>query len=555
MIRRDPGLALLVLALALAAALYAPTIPRGALAHDDTWLLRDNWILHEPSLHTIFLDTSRPVRAVLGAEYLPVRDLVAAGELAVFGDAWPAFHAFSIVLYLAAIALWFAALAALGIDRKLAGLAVLVWAVHPVHAESVAWLAEQKGLLALVFAGACALAYARYRRGGTARWLVLAALAAIAAVWSKAPAAFALAALGPLELLFPAARVSARRSLTGLAVIAGAAAVAFVPVIVVALKLSVVAAADHAPAPWISMVLGTHGFYVELAAMLVSNAATYPIAADGPSLVQIILGAAALVAAIAIAFAPRLRPELRAGCALWLLGWFPASRLVLPLRNVLVADRYLAFGTLGLALVIAAAASAIPSRRLRAALIAVVVVAAGARTFVAQAAWRDDVTLWAHAAAAYPKSGEAWARYSEALEATGDSASAAEVIDHGLARSTHPRLIVDQARELYGAGDVPDALELLREAAEAGEPTGMTDLALLLDRLRPGREALDWARRAVATGGEHAELEDNLCRIALHAHEPAEALAACERAHAMRPADFVIAFDLEVARDAVTRAR
>ena len=556
---RKPGVALLVLALALAAALYAPTIPRGALAHDDHWLVRDNWILHEPALGTIFLDTSRPVRAVLGAEYLPVRDLVVMGELAVFGDSWPWFHAVSVVLYLAAIALWFAALAALGIDRKLAGLAVLVWAVHPVHAESVAWLAEQKGLLALVLAAACALAYARYRRGGPARWLVLAALAAIGAVWSKAPAAFAIAALAPLELLLPAPRVSVRRSVTGLAVIAAATALAFVPVIVVAVKLSVVATADHAPAPWLAMVLGTHGFYVELAAMTVSNAATYPVGVVGPSLADIVLGAAALVALLAISVAPRLgtwrpRAELRAGCVLWLLGWFPASRLVLPLRNVLVADRYLAFATLGLALVVASIVGAIASPRLRAALVAVIVAAACARTFVAQAAWRDDVTLWAHAASAYPRDGEAWARYAEALDDDGNSAGAAEVIDLGLARSSHPRLLVDHARRLYASGDMADAVPLLRRAAEAGDPYGMIDLAIVLDSEHRGPEALAWARRAVAAGGEHADLEDNLCRIALHAGEPAEALAACDRAQAMRPADLVIAVDRELARRAVTRA-
>jgi hypothetical protein len=75
LLRRDP---LLALALVLVAVLYAPTLGRGIVNYDDTWLLRDNWILQEPSwasLHTILFDLSSPLRFALSPEYLPVRDL------------------------------------------------------------------------------------------------------------------------------------------------------------------------------------------------------------------------------------------------------------------------------------------------------------------------------------------------------------------------------------------------------------------------------------------------------------------------------------------------
>src|SRR5438445_10922687 len=51
-IRRDPGLALLVLALVLAAALYAPTLGRGIIDYDDPWLVKNNWLVQHPSLHS-----------------------------------------------------------------------------------------------------------------------------------------------------------------------------------------------------------------------------------------------------------------------------------------------------------------------------------------------------------------------------------------------------------------------------------------------------------------------------------------------------------------------
>ena len=175
--RRDPGLALVVVALVATVALYASTLTNGIINYDDTWLIRDNWIVKDPSIDSvrrIFFDLSFETRHVLGAEYLPVRDLSVMLDFALWGNHYGAHHATNLVLYIAAIWLWFGALVELGIDRKVAGIAILVWAVHPAHAESVAWLAERKGLLAVAFSGATALCYARFRAGRRATWLVAA---------------------------------------------------------------------------------------------------------------------------------------------------------------------------------------------------------------------------------------------------------------------------------------------------------------------------------------------------------------------------------------------
>ena len=214
-LQRDPGLALLLFALVAAAALYAPTIGRDLVNYDDPWLVRDNWIVTDPSwasLHKIWFELDSETRFTLGAEYLPVRDVSIMLDHVVWGHWYGGFHLTNLVLYLLAIALWFAALDGFGIDRRVLGLMAIVWALHPSHAESVAWIAERKGVLGAMLAGMAALAYARFRAGRSARWLVVAVVATVAAVWSKAPAAFAIAALGGLELVLPAKRVSWRRS-------------------------------------------------------------------------------------------------------------------------------------------------------------------------------------------------------------------------------------------------------------------------------------------------------------------------------------------------------
>ena len=114
-----------------------------------------------------------------------------------------------------------------GIDRTIAGVALLLWAVAPSHAESVAWLAERKGVLAAFWLGVCTLGFATYRSGGRGRYLALAMISAVFAIWSKAPSAFGVAALAALELALPAKRITWRRSLGGLGAIAIVAAAAF----------------------------------------------------------------------------------------------------------------------------------------------------------------------------------------------------------------------------------------------------------------------------------------------------------------------------------------
>ena len=554
-LRRDPGLAMIVVAVAAVVAIYAPTLGRGLVNYDDTWLVRDNFLLHQASwasVHTILFDTSSATRFLLGAEYLPVRDLSVLADLAVWGDWYPGHHLTSLLIYLGAIVVWFAALDSLGIDRKLVGLAMLLWAVHPSHAESVAWISERKGLLGVAWCGLAVLGYARFRVGRSASWLALAALAAVLAVWSKAPSVFTLAAIAGLELALPARRRSWRRSLSGLAVLAAVSAAAFVPVLLVATRLSVVGTTDLAPAGWLAMVVGLHGFYLELAAMLFRNAISYPIKSLGPSAVQIVLGAAGLLAVLAAAMVPawnrwRPPPVIRAAAWVWLLGWFPASRILLPLKAVLVSDRYALVPTLGFALAVAWLLQRIPARWSRLALGWAILIAASVRTLDAQSNWRDSTSLFERAITSNPADGEAWSYYAEALESSGAPDRAVDVVSEGLRHSRSPRLLFRKALLVLSHGQRPQAVVAMRQAAEAGEPRAMSNLALLL--LEDGRpdEGLTWARRAVAAAPMYSKAYRNLGTVALATKHPEEAYTAFLRAYELWPIELANRYNLAAA--------
>jgi tetratricopeptide (TPR) repeat protein len=538
---RDPGLAYLAVGLVLAVVLYAPTLGRGLVNYDDPWLYQDNALVRRPSLanvRTVLTDLELPNRFTLGAEYLPVRDLSVMTDVAVWGEHYGGFHATNVAIYLAAIAFWFLALVAFGVPREVAGLALVIWAVHPVHVESVAWLAERKGVLGAMWSGACALGYARFRANGRARWLVLAVVTSVAAVWSKAIAAFAVAALAAIELVLrrSGAAVPLRRSARGLATIALFAGLAYVPVVLVATRLGVVGTGAAWSRP--VAVLGAHGFYLRLVAGLVANAVSYPIASAGPSMFDIALGALGFIA-LALAFLPRWtsRPwalPLRIAAVLWLFGWLPVGHLVLPIQQVFVADRYMLFSSLGFALVLAVGIAQLG--RLRTLVIVVVVVALSARAFVAQDHWASNTRLWQRAATSNPADANAWAMYVESLDSEGRTGEAMRVAEAALAHARSPRLVMHAALAALAAGHLVEGLRLMTEAATGGEPRAAANLANLLADFGELRDALLWARLAAVTAPSYANghrIHGKIARL-IDRYSP-EALDAFSRAYQLEP--------------------
>ncbi len=551
---RDPAVLGALVAIALALVLYGPTVGYGLTQYDDAWLVRDNTLVRDADVVAIFTDLSPSTRFVLGAEYLPVRDLSVALDLAVWGTWWGGHHLTNLLVYVATLVALTAMLVAFGLPRRVVAFTVVLWAVHPVHAESVAWLAERKGLLAALFVALSGWAYARFRRGGAAGWAAGAAVAAVLAVWSKAPAVFGVAALAALELWAPAARASWRRSLTGLAAIGLASALAFVPVLITASRQQVVDTEADEPGRGgrVETVLGVHGVNVQLAVLARDCAPIYPIRAHGPTPLDLAVGGVALAGALAVVAWPRRRraphPLVRAGAALWLVWWFPSSHLALSLQN-LVADRYLLMPVLGVALLAAVGLDALATRtraRLAYVVLGALVTMAAVRSLSAQASWRDGVTLWADAVAASPRDPQAWASYAAALDQAGVPEAARAAAERGLAVAPdHPRLLLRLGLYHHGRGEREAALDYLRRAAEGGEARAMCNLAMLL-RGRDRDEALAWARRGAQVGPIIASCHRAHGSLALDARLLDEAHAAFERAAGLEPADLTNAYNLGV---------
>ncbi|MEO7036936.1 MAG: tetratricopeptide repeat protein [Polyangiaceae bacterium] len=171
--------ALLVLGLI---AVYAPSLGGGFLNLDDPWLIDRNPVFRTPTwagLVAIWTDFSMPGRLNVGAEYLPLRDTSVWLEGLVDGLSPLVMRSVNLAVYAAAVLLLRAALRrALG-ARPSVELITALFAFHPLHVESVAWLAERKDVLALLFSAGALFVHmgrARHRDRLTALLVLCACL-------------------------------------------------------------------------------------------------------------------------------------------------------------------------------------------------------------------------------------------------------------------------------------------------------------------------------------------------------------------------------------------
>ena len=102
---------------------------------------------------------------------------------AVFGTGMLGYHLVNIGLH--ALAAWLVAVVLARLDIPGARLAAVIFALHPVHVESVAWITELKNTLSGVFYLLAALAYLRYDGHRARRWYAIALGIFVLALLSK----------------------------------------------------------------------------------------------------------------------------------------------------------------------------------------------------------------------------------------------------------------------------------------------------------------------------------------------------------------------------------
>ena len=166
---------------------WGPSIHTGFVAYDTHWLVVQNPLLAGGDLSvlgTIWTDMSLGVRRTLGSEFLPVRDTTVLLDFWLFETSWAAHHAMNLLWYLGACLVLHRLLLGWLERPVLAGLMAALFMVHPVHVESVAWLASRKDVVSLFFFFLAIWAWERHHLRSR-RWLWGSALLMLLACWAK----------------------------------------------------------------------------------------------------------------------------------------------------------------------------------------------------------------------------------------------------------------------------------------------------------------------------------------------------------------------------------
>lgn len=445
---------------------YASTFEAGFLAYDDPWLVRDNPLLTRglgEFATAAFTDFGLATRRALGAEYLPLRDLLVWCEVHAFGVRPEPMHAVSVLLYASACAVIRHVLLMTMRSPRAAEFAAWAFALTPVHVESVAWIAGQKDVVALLFAALTMREVMRDAKGSTAS----AALFYAAALLSKAMAVATL----PVALALAWAR--------GLRVARSkGVALAIVAVAITAVHVHV-GRVVHMTTP---LVGGSHGaafatmgivFLRYLRACFdpaaLAMAHDVDVRPAGDPLGVLAWGGVATLVVMGLRLRARTRAPLL-GAAIFLVALAPVSQLFVGLAN-LMADRYLWLAVLGPWLVVADTLDRATKTVVFRTAFLVASLGLGSATATRARLFGDECALWTEAVSRTERSTIAPFALGIALEEAGRADEAMESYRTTLARATPRDLYArnatnNLARALVRKGRLAEAEALLAERVQ-----------------------------------------------------------------------------------------
>jgi tetratricopeptide (TPR) repeat protein len=502
---------------ALAAAVTSANALLGGFVFDDVqnvlqnpWVQAPSRILEAFGTHLAGFDPKFST-----SYYRPLFHVFLVTTKLVAGFTPWAFHLVNVVMHVASSVLVFLLATRMLADREASSGALLcglVFAVHPIHTESVAWICGITDLSYVLFILPALLLAASTRTPSKGRAAAI-GLLTLLALLCKEPAVTVYAALAALyaargDLRDPGRRSQVLRISAALAV----AIMAYLAMRITALHGLVKPGARRVDPDGLPTVLTGLALLAEYVRKLVvpshlSALHDFRVVTD-PLDVRALTGAAIVIAVGAVAWRARRNAVVLVGLTLLIVPILPA--LYLPaLGEGLFADRYLYLPSAGAALLAGYAwdrwAEVERARAPARALAAAVLLVFAAATIQRNAVWHDHLSLWTDTVAKTPTSAAAHEYLGFALLSVGRLPEAASELE----------------RVVYLAPERVDA---------------QVNLASTLTALGRSAEALPRAMRAVQQRPQHAEAHAVLAQALVASGRLEEAVPEYRAALRLNPA-------------------
>lgn len=363
---------------------YLPVVHNGLLAWDDEGYLKFNSVVPFFDLGGVF---SKPVMG----NWHPVTMLTLAIEYQFFGLNPTGYHVVNLLLHLLSVVLVFIMIFYLSDKVTVALIASLLFGIHPLHVESVAWIAELKDLLYTFFFLSSFIFYMKYIKDKKSKYYLFSLMLFLVSLLSKA-----MAASLPVVLLltdyFKGRKIDKKTLYEK------------IPFFLLSLIIGIVAiyvqgSGQHASTIPQRIVFASYGIITYLVRMIIpfnlSAFYPYPLNNEIPVLyyfyVAIALGLVAL-----IIYTHRFSKKIIYGMGFFTVTVFLVLQL-LPVGDAIMADRYSYIPSIGIFYLAGEGFLFLWNNKLK--WPSIVLLSASAfmftiMTYARSRVWKDDLTLW-----------------------------------------------------------------------------------------------------------------------------------------------------------------
>jgi Tfp pilus assembly protein PilF len=380
----------LVIILLISFFIYLPVLHNG-FVWDDEYYIENNPLIYSINLKEIFSQN------VLG-NYHPFTILTLAIEYHFFGLNETGYHAVNLLLHLLNVILVFYTVFFLSEKAGVALVASLLFGIHPIHVESVAWVAELKDLLYTFFFLASYFFYLKYLKNLKIRYYVFALALFSVSILSKAMAA-------SLPLLLVLTDYLKGRKITKKSILEK------VPFFLLAIALGVVAIIAQKSTGAISdlaiftlpqrLVFASYGFITYLFKLLLplNLSAFYPYPIKSYEDIPIQYYAYIFIFSVLVAYviySLRFTQKIFFG-----IGFFAITVLLvlqlLPVGGAIIADRYAYIPSIGIFYLAGEGINLLWNKKLK--FVVIILLSASAiffsvKTHARCGIWKNEMALW-----------------------------------------------------------------------------------------------------------------------------------------------------------------